>query len=134
MTITEVTSQRTDAERFGHILAVQRAAYLRDGAPSLAARRNDLSRLKAALIARRSAIEEAISTDFGNRSRHETAMMELGGVVQGIDYLEDHLRRFMRPAGRHTAWPMRWAPTASNTSRSAWSGSSHRGTIPSTSP
>jgi len=107
MTITEVTSQRTDAERFGHILAVQRAAYLRDGAPSLAARRNDLSRLKAALIARRSAIEEAINTDFGNRSRHETAMMELGGVVQGIDYLKHHLRRFMRPAGRHTSWPMR---------------------------
>ncbi|GGW51068.1 aldehyde dehydrogenase [Streptomyces galilaeus] len=34
-------------------------------------------------------------------------MMELGGVVQGIDYLEGNLRRFMRPAGRHTAWPMR---------------------------
>ena len=77
--------------------AVQRAAYLRDGAPSLAARRGDLSRFKAALIARRSAIEEAINTDFGNRSRHETAMMELGGVVQGIDYLERNLRQFMRP-------------------------------------
>jgi coniferyl-aldehyde dehydrogenase len=108
MTITEATSQLTDTERFGHILTVQRAAYLRDGAPSLAARRSDLSRFKAALIARRSAIEEAISTDFGNRSRHETAMMELGGVVQGIDYLKHNLRRFMRPAGRHTAWPMRW--------------------------
>ncbi|GAA2670364.1 hypothetical protein [Nonomuraea recticatena] len=34
MTITEATSQPTDAKRFGHILAVQRAAYLRDGAPS----------------------------------------------------------------------------------------------------
>jgi hypothetical protein len=50
---------------------------------------------KAALIARRSAIEEAINADFGNRSRHETAMVELGGVVQGIDYLERNLRRFM---------------------------------------
>jgi coniferyl-aldehyde dehydrogenase len=38
MTIAEVTSQPTDAERFGRILAVQRAAYLRDGVPSLAAR------------------------------------------------------------------------------------------------
>ncbi|WP_411151987.1 coniferyl aldehyde dehydrogenase [Streptomyces sp. A30] len=108
MTITEVTPQPTDAERFDHILAVQRAAYRRDGAPSLAARRSDLSRFKAALIARRNAIEEAINTDFGNRSRHETAMMELGGVVQGIDYLQRHLRRFMRPTGRHTAWPMRF--------------------------
>jgi coniferyl-aldehyde dehydrogenase len=57
MTITEVTTQPTDAERFSHILEVQRAAYLRDGAPSLAARRSDLNNLKAALIARRSAID-----------------------------------------------------------------------------
>jgi hypothetical protein len=83
MTTTEVTTQPTDAERFGHILQVQRAAYVRDGTPSLAARRNDLARFKAALIARRSAIEEAINTDFGHRSRHETAIMEIVGVVRG---------------------------------------------------
>ncbi|TMR92789.1 aldehyde dehydrogenase family protein [Nonomuraea basaltis] len=108
MTITEVTSQPTDAERFSHILEVQRAAYLRDGAPSLAARRSDLHNLKAALIARRSAIEEAINTDFGHRSRHETAMMEIVGVVQGIDYLQRNLRRFMRPTRRHIALPLRF--------------------------
>jgi coniferyl-aldehyde dehydrogenase len=103
MTSTEVTSQPTDTERFGHILAVQRAAYLRDGAPSLETRRSDLTKFKAALIARRSAIEGAINTDFGNRSRHETAMMEIFGGVQGIDYLERNLRRFMRPTRRRTA-------------------------------
>jgi hypothetical protein len=84
MTVTEAATQPTDAQRFGHILQVQRAAYLRDGAPSLAARRSDLNNHNAALIARRSAIEEATNTDFGHRSRHETAMMELLGVVQGI--------------------------------------------------
>jgi coniferyl-aldehyde dehydrogenase len=108
MTITEVTTQPTDAERFSHILEVQRAAYLRDGAPSLAARRSDLNNLKAALIARRSAIEEAINTDFGHRSRHETAMMEIVGVVQGIDYLQRNLRRFMRPTRRRIALPLRF--------------------------
>ena len=30
MTVTEAATQPTDAERFGHILEVQRAAYLRD--------------------------------------------------------------------------------------------------------
>ena len=68
MTVAEAATQPTDAQRFGHILQVQRAAYLRDGAPSLAARRSDLNNLKAALIARRSVIEEAINTDFGHRS------------------------------------------------------------------
>ena len=54
------------------------------------------------LLARRSEIEEAINTDFGHRSRHETAMMELLGVVQGIDYLQRNLRRFMRPTRRRS--------------------------------
>jgi coniferyl-aldehyde dehydrogenase len=101
MTMYDVTTQSIDAERFNHILQAQRAAHLRDGAPSLTARRKDLDNLKAALIARRSDIERAINTDFGHRSRHETAIMELVGVVQGIDYLRRNLRRFMRPTRRH---------------------------------
>jgi coniferyl-aldehyde dehydrogenase len=99
---------RSDRERFGDILGVQRAAYLRDGAPSLAKRRSDLKKFKAAMLARRSAIEEAINTDFGHRSRHETAIMEVLGVVQGIDYLVRNLRRFMRPTRRHIALGMRF--------------------------
>ena len=97
---------QTDRERFSAILALQRAAYLRDGAPPLTKRRSNLKKVKTALLARRSAIEAAINNDFGNRSRHETAMMDVLGVVQGIDYLERNLRRFMRPDHRHVALPM----------------------------
>jgi coniferyl-aldehyde dehydrogenase len=104
---TDVITQSVDTERFNHILQAQRAAYLRDGAPSLAQRRADLKKFKAALIERRSEIEEAINADFGNRSRHETAMMEVLGVVQGIDYLSRNLRRFMRPSRRHIAVQLR---------------------------
>jgi len=109
-TMSELNPQsasRSDRERFRDILAVQRAAYLREGAPSLTQRRGDLKKIKAALLARRSAIEEAINTDFGHRSRHETAMMEILGVVQGIDYLVRNLSRFMRPTRRHIALDMR---------------------------
>ena len=41
-----------------NILAVQRAAYLREGAPSLTKRRRDLKKFKTAMLARRSAIED----------------------------------------------------------------------------
>ena len=104
-TTTERTasSDKSDRERFSDILAAQRAAYLRDGAPSLAKRRTDLKKFRTAMVAHRRDIEDAINTDFGNRSRHETAMMEVLGVVQGIDYLERNLRRFMRPTRRHIA-------------------------------
>ena len=106
-TTMEATSPTTDAERFGNILAAQRAAFLRDGAPSLAKRQQDLNAFKSALLARRSVIEEAINADFGNRSRHETAMMEIAGVVQGIDYLRRNLPTFMRPSRRRIALHMR---------------------------
>jgi coniferyl-aldehyde dehydrogenase len=106
--LTPKSASRSDRERFGAILALQRAAYLRDGARSLTKRRRDLKKFKAAMLARRSAIEDAINTDFGHRSRHETALMEIVGVVQGIDYLERNLRRFMRPTRRRIALDMRF--------------------------
>ena len=109
MTLTaEATPQLTDADRFRDILAAQRAAFVRDGAPSLAQRQRDLGAFKTALLTRRRAIEDAINADFGNRSRHETAMMEIAGVVQGIDYLKRNLPTFMRPTRRRVAWHMRF--------------------------
>src|SRR5262249_43794634 len=51
--------------------------------------------------AHRRDVEEAVSADFGHRSRHETAIMELVGVIQAIDYLTRNLRRFMKPQRRH---------------------------------
>jgi coniferyl-aldehyde dehydrogenase len=91
------------------ILARQRAAFLRDGPPSLQERRAALKKLRAAVLARRAAIERALDADFGHRSRHETAMLEMVSLVQGIDYLHRNLRRFMRPTRRHVALTFRFA-------------------------
>jgi len=85
------------------ILARQRAAFLRDGPPSLSERRTDLKKLRAAILDRRAEIERALDADFGHRSRHETAMLEMVSTVQGIDYLHRNLHRFMAPTRRHVA-------------------------------
>lgn len=95
------------SNRLGAILAQQRAAFERDGAPPLEQRRADLKKLRAAILANKDEIAEAISADFGHRSRHETAVMELLTLVMGIDYLHRNLRRFMRPTRRHVALTMR---------------------------
>lgn len=92
----------------GQILAGQRAAFLHDEPPSLGQRRADLKKLRAAVLSRRRDIEDALNADFGHRSRHETAMMEIMSLVMGIDYLHRNLRRFMRPTRRHVAMPMRF--------------------------
>ncbi|MFT4265861.1 MAG: coniferyl aldehyde dehydrogenase [Xenophilus sp.] len=96
-----------DALRLDRIRALQHASFERDGAPSLARRRADLKKLRNAIVENRDKIAEAISRDFGHRSPHETAVMELLTLVMGIDYLHRHLRRFMRPARRHVALAMR---------------------------
>lgn len=101
-------TKNVDAEQLAALFDAQRAAFLRDGAPSLADRRADLAKLKKALIDRRGEIEAAVDSDFGHRSRHETAIMEIFGIVGGIDYLRKNLRRFMRPERRHVSLLMQF--------------------------
>jgi len=85
------------------ILSRQRAAFHRDGPPSLAQRKADLGKLKAAVLARRQEIEDALNADFGNRSAYETRIMELVPVVQTINYLRRNLKTWMRPQRRRIA-------------------------------
>jgi coniferyl-aldehyde dehydrogenase len=91
------------------IIARQRSAFLRDGPPSLKQRRADLKRLRAAILARRTELERALDADFGHRSRHETATLEMVSVVLSIDYLHRNLHRFMAPTRRHVAMAFRFA-------------------------
>jgi coniferyl-aldehyde dehydrogenase len=84
-------------------LVAQRAAFLRDGPPTLTQRKADLAKLKAAILARQADIDRALRADFGHRSPHETAIMEVMSLIQGIDYQRRHLRKWMRPERRHVA-------------------------------
>ena len=90
------------------ILANQRNAFLHEGPPTLEQRRADLKKFKLALIARRKQIEEAINKDFGHRSKHETAIIEILGVIEGLKYLSTNLRKFMTPSQRNVALHMRF--------------------------
>jgi len=98
-----IAAQPTPVIDAAATLAQQRRAFLNDGPPSLEQRKANLVKLRALVLAHRREVEDAISTDFGNRSRHETDIMELLGVVQSIDYLVRRLRRFMKPEHRHVA-------------------------------
>lgn len=83
------------------ILIQQRMAFLKDAAPHLRQRKEKLALLRAAVLEYRADVEESINADFGNRSRHETAIMEISGVIQSIDYLARNLSRFMKREKRH---------------------------------
>ncbi|QBR02268.1 coniferyl aldehyde dehydrogenase [Paraburkholderia pallida] len=89
------------------LLARQRSAFLKEAPPSLAERKARLARLRATVLAWRNEVKEAISADFGHRSRHETDIMETAGVVQSIDYLTRNLSRFMKAEHRHVGFVYR---------------------------
>ncbi len=89
------------------ILARQCAAFLRDGPPTLAARKADLLKLKNAVRARLPELERSLNSDFQGRSAKETAILEGVAIVQGINYLRRNLKGWMRPQKRHVAMQFR---------------------------
>jgi coniferyl-aldehyde dehydrogenase len=99
---------KPETDQINTILTNQRNAFLKDGPPTLEQRRADLKKFKLALIAGRKEIEDAINTDFGHRSRHETAIVEILGVIEGIKYLSSNLKKFMTPGKRNVAVHMKF--------------------------
>ena len=85
-------------------LARQRAACLARPAPTLAERKRDLQTLQRYLRDHREALCEAISADYGNRSRHETLLAEIFPAIDGIDHVLKHLKKWMRPQRRGVDW------------------------------
>ncbi len=67
------------------------------------ARMERLQRLRHLLLRHRDDIAAAISTDFGNRSRHETQFLEVFTSLQAIDHALAHGKHWMQPQTRPTA-------------------------------
>jgi coniferyl-aldehyde dehydrogenase len=74
----------------------QRQAFAREMFPSLATRLERLERLAALVQENEERFIEAISADFGHRSRHETIIGETFFVLAGLSHARKHLRRWMK--------------------------------------
>ncbi len=85
-------------------LQLQRGAYLAHPCPSFAERKADLLKLKSFIRDNRDAIVDAISADYGNRSRHETLFAEIFSVMDGVDHTLKHLKKWMKPQRRGVDW------------------------------
>ncbi|WP_454719702.1 MULTISPECIES: coniferyl aldehyde dehydrogenase [Cupriavidus] len=78
------------------VFGAMHAASRSDQAPAWAVRADRLRRLRRLVTDHRDEIAEAISADFGNRSRQETALLEIFPSVSGIDGALRHGQRWMR--------------------------------------
>lgn len=83
-------------------LARQKAAHLRDGAPSAEERINRIDRCIRLLIENRTAIEDALNADFGSRSREATAFTDVSGSIGPLKHAKAHLKTWMKPEKRKT--------------------------------
>jgi coniferyl-aldehyde dehydrogenase len=92
------------AERLNAALALQRAAYHAHPVPTYAERCEDLKRLQALLRDHQAAIADAISADYGHRSRHETRLAEIAPAVDGIGHALKHLKSWMKVQRRAVDW------------------------------
>jgi len=78
----------------------QRQAYLAHPVPTLAERKNDLRQLARFVREHKEAICDAVSADFGHRSRHETLLIEVMPVLDGIKDTVKHVADWARPQRR----------------------------------
>jgi len=85
----------------------QRAAFLRDGSPSAAQRKELLGRLRRMVIDHQEDIATAVNQDFGHRSRHETLMAETFVTVASIKHMLRHVASWMKPERRSVPFQFR---------------------------
>ena len=99
--IPEVIEPTASRQALEATLALQRRAYHAHPVPSKAERIQDLKRLQAFVRENEDALCDAISADYGHRSRHETRLAEIAPSVDGIKYVIKQLGKWMRPQRRH---------------------------------
>jgi len=84
------------------ILARQKAAHLRDGAPTAEQRIDRIDRCIGLLVDHRTQIEDALNQDFGSRSREATAFTDVAGSIGPLKHARDSLKAWMKPEKRKT--------------------------------
>ncbi|MDO7836480.1 coniferyl aldehyde dehydrogenase [Sphingobium sp. HBC34] len=91
-----ISINETHVGQLPALLDAQRRAHLRDGAPSLALRRDRLDRCIALLQENANALEKVISDDFGNRSLHASGITDIMSPIAAMRDAHKHLPRWMR--------------------------------------
>jgi coniferyl-aldehyde dehydrogenase len=99
--ISETSTNMEPAAVLSAALDLQRRAYLAHPYPSHSQRRSDLRTLLRLISENKDAMTDAVSVDYGHRSRHETMLTEISPLLASIRHAIRHLGRWMRAEHRH---------------------------------
>lgn len=100
--LAPVDLERPTPQNLRDILERQRAAFNEQPYPTLDARKQQLRRLREALVKHQDALVAAMSKDFGGRSLAEGKLTDILGCVLEINHALSRLRKWMKPQRRGT--------------------------------
>lgn len=79
------------------VLARQKAAHIREGAPSAELRIDRINRCIKLLIDYQDRIVDALDADFGARSKDASALTDIAGSIGTLKHSRAHLKAWMKP-------------------------------------
>ncbi len=83
-------------------LDLQRAAHLRQGAPTAQGRIEWLDRCIGLLVDHQGEIADALNADFGSRSKDTTGLTDIAASIGPLKHAKENLTKWMRPEKRKT--------------------------------
>jgi coniferyl-aldehyde dehydrogenase len=84
------------ADEIADIIGMQRAAFLRDGPPTVAVRRNRIDRLAALTFENADEIADAMRQDFGNRPVQGAILADILGSIGDVSFIRRNLKKWMK--------------------------------------
>jgi len=100
--LAQLAAQNPQVADMQRIFQAQRSAYGLRPMPSANERLAGLKRLRTALIKYQDDLADAVSQDFGHRSKDETKLAEILTSLESIKYASKNLTNWMKPQSRHT--------------------------------
>jgi coniferyl-aldehyde dehydrogenase len=102
MTVVTPIKAADELQRMADVLARQKAAHIREGAPSLEVRAARLDRCVDLLVKNQAAFVEALNADFGNRAAEVSGVTDIAGSIGPLKHAKAHLKAWMKPEKRKT--------------------------------
>ena len=101
--ILQLTESKKQIQHLNKAFTTQKSAFRNNPCPTLAERKENLKRLKDALLKNKNKLIDAINEDFNGRSEDETMLAELMPSIEGINYAMKHVGNWMKPSKRHVS-------------------------------
>jgi coniferyl-aldehyde dehydrogenase len=90
------------AQRMAEVLRRQKAAHIRDGAPTAEQRIDRIDRAVAALMKHEQGLIKALTQDFGARAEAVSGITDIGASLGPMKHAKAHLKAWMKPEKRKT--------------------------------